>query len=72
MKNTIKKLTISMNEETKEVLEKASSRYGVTQSGYISMLIRRAEIEYNTSKFLEQMTPEQMREALEEARHKVK
>lgn len=61
----IKKLTISLNAETKEVLENASSRYGVTMSAYISMLIRRAEIEYNTSKFLEQMTPEQMRKALE-------
>lgn len=63
----IKKLTISLNAETKEVLEKASSRYGVTMSAYISMLIRRAEIEYNTSKFLEQMTPEEMRKAISEA-----
>lgn len=62
----MRKITISMNEETKRELEKASERIGVSQSAYISMLIRRAETEYHTGKVFEQINPEQIKQIMEE------
>lgn len=58
------KLTISMNEEVKKTLEEASKRIGVSQSSYISTLIMRAEMEYQTAKIFKGLTAEQIRDAI--------
>lgn len=60
------KLTITMNEEVKKTLENAATRNGVSQSAYISQLIMQKEIEYQTSKFMASLTPEQLKKAIED------
>lgn len=60
------KLTITMNAEVKQTLENAAKRIGVSQSSYISNLIMQKEIEYQTSKFMSSLTPEQLQKAIDQ------
>lgn len=59
-------LTISMNAEVKKTLENASKRIGVSQSSYISQLIMQKEIEYETARFMQALTPEQIQKSLKD------
>lgn len=60
------KLTISLNENVREVLQESAKRYGVSMSAYISQLIMKTDVEYQMSKLLKVMDPEQLQKAIEE------
>ena len=60
------KLTITMNEEVRETLANASKRVGVSMSAYISQLVMQREIEYQTSRLMMSLTPDQIRKSIEE------
>lgn len=60
------KLTINMNDEVKTVLEDSSKRNGVSKSAYISTLIMQKNIEYQTAKLMQNLTPDQIKKAVEQ------
>lgn len=60
------KLTITMNEEVRETLANAAKRVGVSMSAYISQLVMQREIEYQTSRLMMSLTPDQIRKSLEQ------
>ena len=60
------KLTITMNDEVRKLLETSSKRVGISMSAYVSQLIMQKEIEYQTAKFMSSLTPEQLQRAVEQ------
>jgi len=60
------KLTITMNDEVRQTVETSAKRIGVSMSAYISQLIMQKEIEYQTSKFMSSLTPEQLQKAIDQ------
>jgi hypothetical protein len=61
------KLTISINEQVREVLEDSSKRFGISMSAYISQLIMQKDVEWQMSRFMKNLTPEQLQKALAES-----
>lgn len=60
------KLTITMNDEVRETVERSAKRVGISMSAYISQLIMQKEIEYQTAKFMASLTPEQIQKGIEQ------
>lgn len=60
------KLTITMNDEVRKLLETSAKRVGISMSAYVSQLIMQKEIEYQTAKFMSSLTPEQLQKAVEQ------
>jgi len=67
----LKRLQISLSENVREVLEESAKRFGVSMSGYISQLIMRADVEFQMSKMLRAMEPEQLQKAIKEQQEKL-
>jgi ferritin-like metal-binding protein YciE len=59
-------INISMNDEVRGVLKESAKRMGISQSAYISQLIMQKELEWQMSKFMKNLTPEQIQKALKE------
>jgi len=61
-----KSITITMIDDVKKVLEESAKRFGLSQSGYISQLIMQKDLEWHMSRFMKNLTPEQLQKALTE------
>lgn len=57
-----KRLSISLEGEVLEKLEKGSKRYGLSLSGYISQLIMQKDIEMESMRLVSKLSDEQIAE----------
>lgn len=59
------RITLNMNDNVKSVLEETAKRNGISMSAYVSLLIMKADTEFQMTRLLKLFPEEQLRAEIE-------
>jgi len=59
------KINLNMNESVRAILEETSERMGISMSAYVSMLIMKADTEFQMTRLLKLFPEDQLRAEIE-------
>lgn len=59
------KINLNMNENVRAILEETSERMGISMSAYVSMLIMKADSEFQMTRLLKLFPEDQLRAEIE-------